>query len=196
MSTKTFLLQFSLIAAMTVYVILGCNKKSSPSASSGGDVQQGSRMVTIQGSLKFTYSYCGGARPSDEMLKRLETPRAVAQYVLYLKSGSANSETSVIDSASCNEEGRFSFRVTPGNYTILIPEQCKPFNVKNYTSQYIQVDDKECLRAWWEKGLYSVFAHKEEVILPDTVLHQRCDGLGFVPCTSYSGPLRPVMRRE
>lgn len=207
MITHTVFCRLLVMITITVYATQGCNKKSNPASSakvetsSAGSGEKEKEPLpesqkNIQGIVKFTYDYCGGAAPSDEMLKRLQTPRAISNYILYLKAGTKNNDTPVLDSSNCNEQGQYNFKVKPGKYVILTVDQIKNFSTKNYTSKYLQVDDEQCLKQWWENGLYKVTVGNEDVALADTILNQRCNGLGLIPCMSFTGPLPPMMRRE
>ncbi len=207
MITQTMFCRLVLMLTLTVYATQGCNKKSNPASSTKVETTNTSSTEkekepvlesskNIKGSVMFTYDYCGGAAPSDEMIKRLRTPRAISNYTLYIKAGVKNNDTPILDSSNCNEQGQFSFKVKPGKYVILTPDQIKTFSTKNYTSKYLQVDDEQCLKQWWEDGLHKVNVANDNVTLADTILHQRCNGLGLVPCMSFTGPLPPMMRRE
>jgi len=144
--------------------------------------------------ITSTESYCGGARPSDEMLQEIQTPKPYAFKTFYLRKGAQNSKGKVIkvvtDSAGC-----FSIKLKPGKYCLLYPTQLKEPDYSKYKStenqEYL---GKACLRAWWLKGwqIISVKDTADRAISKSFNIHFPC----FIneidnPCMQYVGPYPP-----
>jgi hypothetical protein len=102
--------------------------------------------------ITSTESYCGGARPSDEILQDVQTPKPYAFKTFYIRKGAQNSKGKAIkvvtDSAGC-----FSIKLKPGKYCLLYPTQLKEPDYSKYKSTQVRsTQGKACLKAWWLKG--------------------------------------------
>src|SRR5687767_12559298 len=56
-------------------------KKANPNAK---------KSFTVSGKVEHTYSYCGGARPSPEMLAEYQTPKPFGGKKFYVRKGKVN----------------------------------------------------------------------------------------------------------
>lgn len=177
-----------LIAILTTLFSTSCHTKKQSQDSE-------TRLYEIKGNLKFTYDYCGGARPSEEMLAKLKEPRVIEGFTVYLKQGKENSTAAITDSARCDSSGNYFFRVPKGDYVILLPAQIKKYDLNNFNNQFLKVADEACFYQWWKKGLFSLQV-TTNMALPDSTIHRKCNGIDYLPCMSYNGPLPPSMMRE
>lgn len=148
--------------------------------------------VTVKGKLTQTSTYCGGARPTEEMLSEYSTPKPYANKVFYVRKGKVNStKAEVITSFTTDANGEFSFQITPGTYSIIQEKQLKKLNSKDLKSDnYVKVDAK-CMKAWWTKPFYLLEVKTENVTIPDWNIHHKCFVSGDIPCMNYEGPMPP-----
>ena len=72
----------------------------------------------ISGRVLQTSSYCGGAAPPPELLQELATPKPLANKTLYIKNGTANSNSPSLPFTS-DSEGRFTLALSAGAYCIV-----------------------------------------------------------------------------
>jgi hypothetical protein len=151
------------------------------------------KQYTVAGIITQTRAYCGGARPSEEMMKAYNTPKAWIGKKLYIRSGAENStKRKVLHEITADSTGHFSVKLPPGIYCIIEKEQLKKLNTEAFRkkkSEYLKLDE-DCLKQWWGK-CYTSFevkdADKTDLIIN---FHIPCFTQG-VPCMRYTGPLPP-----
>jgi hypothetical protein len=148
-----------------------------------------SKSVTIRGAITKTSDYCGGARPSDEMIKTLHTPQPLAEKKIFIKIGTKNSsDLPIYKSVTADENGNFSVVLKCGVSYIFIEDwKGAALNVPQNT-QYV-IWDAECF--------------KQRYATPDYLLKVKNSGNPKVlinfhfpcfykpDCGSYSGPIPP-----
>jgi hypothetical protein len=82
--------------------------------------QRKPQFYKVSGTVTATYSYCGGARPSDEMLAELNRPKPMAEKKLFVKAGNSNSKNeAIIKSFNTDAYGRFNIELPKGTYCII-----------------------------------------------------------------------------
>jgi len=145
----------------------------------------------ISGKVTQTSSYCGGARPPEEMLKRLATPVVFPGKKFYIRKGKINNtKAKIVKSFVTDSTGSFSIRLAPGTYSIILEEQVHKIRSGDYTKKY-QVVDNRCLQEWWAKPYYLVEVKDENVSELTFNFHNRCYITSDIPCITYKGPLHP-----
>jgi hypothetical protein len=151
------------------------------------------KQYAVHGTITQTRSYCGGARPSDEMLEKLNTPRPLPGIKLYVRSGNTNQlkkriqRTIVADSA-----GNFVIHLPPGTYCIIQEEQIKKLNPESYRkkqTEYLKLDEN-CLNKWWSDCLLTFEVKAEDKKGLNINFNTPCFTNG-VPCLNYTGPMPP-----
>jgi hypothetical protein len=143
----------------------------------------------ISGNVKQTFSYCGGARPDDSLLERLAKPVAFVGKKFYIRKGKTNIlKSKVILGFETDSLGNFSFYIKPGIYSILLEEQLKRVNSKNYSSHNQSVDEK-CLKKWWSKPYYLLVVTKPKNQKLDFLFQHRCFINNEIPCIEYIGEM-------
>lgn len=148
--------------------------------------------VTVKGKLMQTNSYCGGARPTDEMLAEIQKPTPYAGKVFYVRKGKVNSKKAeVITSFTTDANGEFSFEITPGTYSIIQAKQLKALKPADLKTKGYQVVDAKCMKAWWTKPYYLLEVKTENITIPEWSIHHPCFVSGDIPCISYNGPMPP-----
>src|ERR1051326_4628541 len=101
-------------------IFLGINfsfaqKKTSKRKSSQiAEVKTSEKKVTISGNASQTYPYCGGARPTPEILEQLSQPKPVIGKKFHVIKGEKNSaDRKIILSFTTDSSGNFSFKLPP-----------------------------------------------------------------------------------
>jgi hypothetical protein len=148
--------------------------------------------VTVKGKLTQTSQYCGGARPTEEVLKEAATPKPYANKVFYVRVGKTNSlNGEVITSFTTDVNGEYSFQITPGTYSIVQEKQLKALTPEDLKSTAeIKVDGK-CMKKWWAKPFHLLVVKTENITIPDQNIHHPCFVSGDTPCMKYVGPMPP-----
>ena len=161
--------------------------------------QKESGKVKVSGTVTQTFSYCGGARPSNEMLAKLAEPNPFSNKVLVILKGNKNDFTCnsrwnlAINSDSI---GNFSAVLEPGEYCIVDEFKSNQTNyddiLKKYATEstnYSAVDPK-CLKDWFSTPDAVFTVTKSGVKDLSIVYHHPCSWRS-IPCVNYHGPLPP-----
>ena len=148
---------------------------------------------TVEGYLTHTSSYCGGIAPSREEEQELHTPKPY-HTKLYIRTGKKNStKNPIIDSTVTDNNGRFEFALTPGDYVIIMPYQKDKkilTTLHKMKSKEMRVNDL-CLKAWWNGGLFKVTVRDSSINNLNYNFHNRCFVPYPFPCIDYNGPMPP-----
>lgn len=110
-----------------------------------GSVYGQKKAVSIK--FSFTVPYCGGARPSQEILAEAEKPKPYANktvIVVLLQTGKA-------DSAKTNPEGVLKLKLKKGDYKLYEPWR---YYKSNQNGEPMAGFDKDCLKSEWEKQTF------------------------------------------
>ncbi|HEV7230798.1 MAG TPA: hypothetical protein VGO45_05690 [Bacteroidia bacterium] len=155
--------------------------------------QKNSKQYTVSGTITQTHSYCGGARPSDEMLARLNTPAPYAGKKLYIRYGNQNSsKKKIIRIISADSAGHFKIQLPSGTYCIIQDEQIKRLDIEHFKKQeteYLKLDEN-CLKNWWSQ-CFTTFEVKSENKTNLNINFNFPCFTGGTPCMQYTGPLPP-----
>ncbi len=151
-----------------------------------------SKMVTIEGYVTQTSDYCGGAAPSEEILKNLATPSPLAEKEIYIRTGAKNKpsrsgQNAVYTRVTTDKNGKFYVKLKSGStYCFIDGWKAKPFKVPANT-KYI-VWDAACLYERYINADYvlKVGNHHQVVTIN---YHNPCFYHPY--CGTYSGPLPP-----
>jgi hypothetical protein len=82
--------------------------------------------------VTYTNSYCGGARPTNEILKRYNTPQALSEYKIKLK----NKKTVIVKTDS---SGYFMHKLNVGKYLVFLTEEKSKTLFLNYNADCIKM---------------------------------------------------------
>ena len=74
----------------------------------------------VSGHVIFTNSYCGGARPSDEMLESYETEYPLTNSTILLKQAEQKGKSIKI---TTDKKGNFQANLNPGTYDYFMTEK-------------------------------------------------------------------------
>jgi hypothetical protein len=151
----------------------------------------------IVGVYTESSAYCGGARPSQEIMANLERAIPTANKILYLKKGTLNIiKQKKLFRVMTDTNGQFNFKLAPGKYYIVgsdkIDTKYFQFLLSKYgkESKTYKAIDKKCLNSWLAEPLYSFEVKSSN---NDTIkIHytKPCDW-NNLPCTQFTGPLPP-----
>ena len=140
---------------------------------------------TVSGTIFELRQYCGGARPSEEILH--PKPLAVHGIKLYIRKSSVNSvANAIIDSVVSGFDGGFSLQLPAGTYCFI--EAAKSGPIKIPVNDQFNSYDTACYRKTYSTCDYSVDV-KSNVSAVKIVLDRHCPWNR--PCVQYKGPLPP-----
>ena len=155
------------------------------------------KKIKVSGTVTQTSSYCGGARPSNEMLASLTEPKPFAHKKLFIKRGKTNDMSkAAVAEVTTDSLGNFSIALPMGDYCIV--DEMKS-SKKNYDdilakygkeTQYYSAVDAACLKEWFSKPDAVFTVGKEQVKNISVSYHHPCSWNG-IPCVQYHGPLPP-----
>ena len=109
----------------------------------------------VQGTLTYTNRYCGGARPSDEMLAEYATPRNFTNSTIYLKRKKGGK---VIYKIVADKDGKFKKCIKPGKYFLYMS---KYYDKKNLSLNF----NPKCAMAWTSYGEVEILDHAKKLYL-------------------------------
>ncbi|MDP1801359.1 MAG: hypothetical protein Q8L81_08405 [Bacteroidota bacterium] len=154
-------------------------------------IAQTKQKFTISGKALQTFAYCGGVKPSEEVLDHHKTPKPYVGKTFYIRAGKTNNlKAKVLLKFKADTAGNFSFELPPGIYSIIQEPQLKKLNVKLYKNKYVEVDET-CLKNWWEKPYYLLEIKDKNISGLEFKFHHPCFMSGDIPCLHYSGPMPP-----
>ncbi|MDA7501971.1 hypothetical protein N8482_01730 [Chitinophagales bacterium] len=147
----------------------------------------------VSGKIEHKLSYCGGARPSPETIKKYKAPRPLEQFKIYIKHGTKNTDSAtVVDSTVTNDLGEYSFSLPPGEYILLGPSQLnRPALNQILNQQDLLVADENCLEKWFAKGLLSFVVKDRSITELNHLIIKKCNVPEGIPCLRYTGKHRP-----
>ncbi|MDX2173320.1 MAG: hypothetical protein SFY56_09380 [Bacteroidota bacterium] len=106
--------------------------------------------------LKFVFKqpYCGGARPSAEILSEAEKERGLDKHTFYVYK-----KNKCIDSVKTDDNGIANLNIKCGSYTLI--EAWKHFK-RTPDNNSIKEYDKACLKKEWKMPNYKLFIKTEK----------------------------------
>ena len=145
------------------------------------------KTFTISGKVDQLHSYCGGARPTQEILDEFSQPKPYPDKIFYVKEGNTNNiDGKVIASFTTKQDGSFSFQLPKGTYSIIVAEQLHPIQGKDFANKDLKVDEI-CLQKWW-KTPYKILDVKDQNISDLYFLFKhRCFIPYDIPCILFIG---------
>ena len=146
----------------------------------------------VSGKITKTSSYCGGMAPSEEIMAEMMKASPNSGKVLYLRQGAVNDlKKPIVMKIVADSLGKFVLMLKPGVYSIILPEQLKPLDLKKLPIGPNIVADKNCLREWWKKPYFLLEIKDKSIEGLEFNFNRRCFIEGDVPCLNYTGPLPP-----
>lgn len=179
-----FLIFISLLAASSQSA---CTKKNNLT-------NESKEVRTIEIFVTKTGAWCGGMRPTEDMMQEIKSPKPLRQNTFYIKKGTVNSTNApIFKTVTTDTAGLIQIDLPEGDY-IIVNEDKKD---KNTYDAYVTRASKgfggyknfnlECYEEWFSK--------------PDGLLHVSDSSLTFKvnyskrcwysPCMTYTGPYPP-----
>lgn len=150
--------------------------------------QRKSKYYTVTGTVTTTQSYCGGARPTDEMLAQLKMPKPDAGRLLFIKSGKENVEAiTAIKSFTTDSLGNFKIKLKKGTYCIIEAYKSKSFVTQKNDS--VSKWDSKCLFENYSQCDYQFTVTNKNIDNVNINFFKPCPWAK--PCLQYSGPMPP-----
>lgn len=154
--------------------------------------QRKPQLYTVAGTVTATYAYCGGARPSAEMLAELNRPKPMANKKLFIKSGAINTANeTVIKSFETDANGYFKIELAKGSYCVV--DEIKSGAFKLPATDSLHKWDANCLKKEYERCDYQLNVSTKTMDSVKVTFFIPCQWDS--PCLDYSGPLPPSMQR-
>lgn len=181
------MIRISLIGLFTCFML------SSGCKTTKETVSTESPLYKVTGSIYVTSDYCGGARPTEEMLDKLKTPKPYVGKKIYIRKGVVNTvDSPILYALVTDDEGKFTAQLPAGNYVII-----DEYRINNgftdslfaNTLQNIRTNDPACIKQWFNDGLAKFKVDKADQTLPQLNIHQQCFRPDGVPCLMYTGEL-------
>jgi hypothetical protein len=181
------LFSFLLLPMLLITQAQTCSQKNQPPA-----VTEKATEFTISGTITQTQSYCGGARPPQELLEKLQSPRPYPGKKIYFRKGDKNSlDMKYLWQAISDSTGHFNVRLPAGSYCVIEEDQVNALDVdafkKKYCTQYL-IADEACLKQWWGKAFLTFDVGNADKKDLNMNFHFPCFTKGL-PCMKYTGPL-------
>ncbi|MBL7919121.1 MAG: hypothetical protein JNJ40_02335 [Bacteroidia bacterium] len=114
-----------------------------------------SQKKLVSAQINFMQPYCGGARPTPEIIKDSETPRPYANKTIVFVSS-----TGKTDSVKTNAAGLFSAKLKIGDYKLY---EAWRYYKKADGGMVVSDFDVECLKEEWQKEIKIVTVTKTEI---------------------------------
>jgi hypothetical protein len=149
------------------------------------------KTYSIKGKVTQTFSYCGGAAPSKEMIDNLAKPVAYPGKKFFVRRGKINStENKIVKSFISDSIGEFSIDLPAGTYSIIQEEQVNEIKASHLIKENLEVDSA-CLQKWWSEPYYILEVNGKNKEPLNFNFHHRCFISSDIPCISYHGPMPP-----
>lgn len=178
-----FIIPISIIYILCA--VQGCKNKNKVTDSSEKKYK-----VTIVAT--FTSPYCGGARPTDEILEYYRKPRPLPAQVFHVKPGETNSmRIESLAQAETDTAGKAYFELPAGKYMLLLPVQTVNMDTTKYADNQYYKYDRKCMIERWKKPLLTFEVKADGENKFSIHLSKACFVNGWWPCEYYTGPKPP-----
>ena len=155
--------------------------------------QRKPKLYKVSGTVTATYSYCGGARPSEEMLAELKRPKPMAEKKLFIKTGNSNSKNNqALKSFITDADGHFTIELEKGLYCIV--EENKSAGFKIPVADADHKWDMDCLTKAYEQCDYQLNISSKPTDTITINFSIPCEW--NKPCVQYTGPLPPAAQQR
>jgi hypothetical protein len=186
------IMKFSFCLSLFLFCVLAGNVHASTVTPKAA--KKTSKQKDVSGLITQTHAYCGGARPTEEVLKRLQTPAPFPGKKIYIRCGNENTtKKKIIRTVTADSTGHFSIKLPPGTYCIIQEEQVKKLDPDHFLKKETAELKlkKNCLEKWWSTCYQTFEVKATDSHVPLNVnFHFPCFTEG-IPCMQYSGPLPP-----
>ncbi len=175
---------------LCLILLLYCSCKSANKIKAGGVVP-----VIVQ--VTTTSSYCGGARPPEELETELATPKPYPAIEIFVRQGETNDlNNPILLSGVSDEFGKIRFDLPPGKYSLVTRDKSDKSKfeelLKTYSLESEQWSsiDRTCLTEWLNTPDLVMNVEPGGIQESSINIHIPCFW-GAVPCANYKGPFPP-----
>lgn len=161
------------------------------------EMNERAQRYVLKGKVTTTRKYCGGARPTDEILQEFNTPQPAVGMELYLKEGATgNLSAPILDTIVTNADGEFRLKLPLGDYVIVDAKHADKSHYRHLKRTYADKTDNYepidmgCLEKWAAQTLMNITVTEQDVMLNTINIQIGCSW-DEVPCATYTGPYPP-----
>ncbi len=145
--------------------------------------------VKVSGHITQTSDYCGGARPSDELLENLKKPSPLENKIIFIKIGTANnSSIKYFQKVITDSNGDFVVTLKAGMTYCFIEEWKQKKLLIPEDTKYLTWDAK-CLEARYHTADFVLKVKRIKNPIITINYHNPCFYSPY--CGTYTGPLPP-----
>lgn len=118
-----------------------------------------SQKMAVTGQINFKQSYCGGARPSAEILAQATKSKPYADKMVMIVS-----QKGKVDSVKTDANGTFKTTLKAGTYRVF---EAWRYYKKATGGMLVGDFDAECLKKEWKKEIKEIIVTKKETKVLD-----------------------------
>ena len=145
--------------------------------------------VLISGTVTQADASCGGPPPPAGVEGPLNAVRPFPNKTFHVIKGTTHTlDTPILARFTSDSTGRFSVRLAPGTYGVLVDEQAAPPDATKYEARFVKMDDA-CFTAWWAKPYTTLEVGTSDLNGLQFHFNHRCFIQYDIPCLMYIGPL-------
>jgi hypothetical protein len=153
-----------------------------------GGGQQGT--VRVSGTVTQGEPFCGGTPPPDVVSSPLNAA-PFPNKTFHVTRGTTHAlGDPIVGRFTSDSTGRFSIRLAPGTYSILVDEQIAAPDVKRYEARFVKMDEA-CFKDWWAKPYSTLHVGTSDISGLQFHFDHRCFIKYDIPCLHYVGPPPP-----
>ena len=149
----------------------------------------GAKTFRVTGSATQTSVYCGGARPSDEMMESYSRPKPYPKKKLVVQM--AGDHRALPLQVVTNDSGYFFLDLPAGTYRIFQEEQMNPPALSSLNKPGFVHIDSVCFEKWKIEPLSEIVLSDRDTVSVNINFHRPCFIAGDIPCQHYIGPMPP-----
>ena len=190
-----------LLNLLSILLFLASCGGSSKVASDQSIENENSLAYDVEIRTTQTSKYCGGSRPSEEMMNELNRPKPIGNVTIYLREGKVNDIAKpIVYTLKSDENGLIRAKVKSGTYSLVFDHKKDQSTYDNWLEAYGEETEKytaidiDCFNGFFSQPDQIIKVEKSET---DSLANQfsvntikRCE-ITRVPCASYNGPVRP-----
>lgn len=183
---------FSLIVLISI--LCSC---SSIKNNENKDVEEQVKLHDVTFRITQTSNYCGGARPTDEILKELNTPKPLSNKKIFIREGEVNDiDQPILYELTSDAEGKIDTQLPVGSYNVVFSNKKDRSTFENLLQKYEKPTDnfgaidKDCLTDYFKRPAFTFTISTNSKNDFDINYVNKCRRAS-VPCAVYKGPIPP-----
>ncbi len=152
--------------------------------------------IEVRFHLTETEAYCGGAKPPQELLDELNTPKAMANTSIFLRNDTVNNiEDSIDYTFTSNQEGWINAKLPAGQYSVVFADKKDRKTYEDMLEQYktstrlYKAIDTDCLQSYFRQPEKVIHVTEKGENKYEIKNRKHCKR--SVPCATYIGPVPP-----